>query len=79
MEINVLKLHQELAAAGLPVVSVRIGSPIADFERELTDEEVKLAEQVYQAHDPSEPIQATIEDQIKKIEEQLKALMKTRR
>lgn len=50
---NAVKLHQELADAGLPVVSVReTGEPVADYARELSQAEQAAAAAVIAAHNP---------------------------
>ena len=51
--MNIQLLHYELYQAGLPVVSVRDGDPIADYSRELTAEEQATASAVIAAHDPN--------------------------
>ena len=51
--IRPVLLHYELENAGLPVVSVRTGEPIADYSRELTAEEQATASAVIAAHDPN--------------------------
>ena len=51
MKINILKLHAELLAAGLPVISVRGEEPYADYERELTPDEKHIEAEVFFAHD----------------------------
>lgn len=50
--INVENLLEELISAGLPVVSVRDGLPVADYSRPLTNEEQTLAGQIVSAHNP---------------------------
>ena len=50
--MNIIKLTNELLAAGLPVVSVRDGLPVADYSRDLTAPEELTAEQVIANHDP---------------------------
>ena len=49
--INVSKLHEELKAAGLPVVSVHSDNKI-DYSRLLSTAEKLKAEQLLTAHDP---------------------------
>lgn len=46
------KLHQELKAAGLPVVGVSSSGRI-DYERSLTSAEKASAQAIIAAHDPS--------------------------
>ena len=49
--INVGKLHEELKAAGLPVVSVHSDNKV-DYSRLLSTAEKLKAEQLLAAHDP---------------------------
>ena len=49
--INVSKLHEELKAAGLPVVSVH-SDGIVDYSRLLSKAEQLQAEALINAHDP---------------------------
>ena len=49
--INVSKLHEELKAAGLPVVSVHSDNKV-DYSRLLSTAEKLKAEQLLTAHDP---------------------------
>jgi predicted acyltransferase (DUF342 family) len=51
MLINVGKLHEELAAAGLPVVSVHSDGKI-DYSRLLSKAEELKVEELINAHDP---------------------------
>jgi len=55
-EINVAKLQDELAAAGLPVCSVHADGKL-DFAVKPTPEQVSAAEAVLAAHDPSDPLE----------------------
>lgn len=50
--VNPAKLHQELKAAGLPVVGVSSSGRV-DYERSLTSAEKASAQAVIAAHDPS--------------------------
>ena len=60
--INVGKLHEELKAAGLPVVSVHSDNKV-DYSRSLSTAEKAKVEQLFTAHDPVElPVVTT--DQI---------------
>jgi hypothetical protein len=49
--INVSKLHEELKAAGLPVVSVH-STGAMDYSRPLTPAEKITVDQLIAAHDP---------------------------
>jgi hypothetical protein len=49
---DLIKLHQELLDAGLPVVSVSSDGRV-DYSRELTTKEKAAAEKVIAAHDPT--------------------------
>jgi hypothetical protein len=51
--INVSKLHKELENVGLPVCCVRDGMPVADYTRKLTAAEIKQADAIVAAHDPT--------------------------
>jgi len=51
-EINVTQLYLELETAGLPVCSVRQGLPVADYTRDLTVYEEKIAKKVIEEHWP---------------------------
>jgi hypothetical protein len=53
-QYNPLKLHKDLAAAGLPVVSVSSAGRL-DFSRQLTPQEQTLANQIAAAHTPADP------------------------
>jgi len=50
--VNLQKLHQELLAAGLPVVGVSSSGRI-DYMRALTAAEQSVAQKIVAAHDPS--------------------------
>lgn len=50
--VNPAKLHQELKAAGLPVVGVSSSGRV-DYERSLTSAEKASAQAVITTHDPS--------------------------
>lgn len=50
--INVSKLHEELAAAGLPVISVHSNGKI-DYSRALSKAEQAAAEKLIEAHNPA--------------------------
>ena len=49
--INVSKLHEELKAAGLPVVSVH-SDGMVDYSRLLSTTEKAKVEQLFTSHDP---------------------------
>lgn len=57
MAINCMKLHRELAAAGLPVVGVCENGRI-DWSRELSESEAAQAKAITAAHDPTDHIAA---------------------
>jgi hypothetical protein len=56
MAINVSKLHQELVAAGVPVVSVHINGTV-DYADDPTPEEITLTGQIIAAHDPTDYVE----------------------
>jgi hypothetical protein len=51
--VNIQKLHRELAAAGLPVISVRIDGVI-DYLTALSETERATAAAIIAAHDPTD-------------------------
>jgi hypothetical protein len=58
MAINIIKLHKELEAAGLPVVSVRSVEPYADYGRPLTPAEDLAAKEIVLNHDGKGEVEA---------------------
>jgi hypothetical protein len=61
--INVSKLHEELKAAGLPVVSVHSDGKV-EYSRALSSAEKTSATALITAHDPVQVIPPTTTDQI---------------
>jgi hypothetical protein len=61
--INTAKLHQELQAAGLPVVSVHSNGTV-DYADILTPEEITLAAQIIASHDPTNYVELRREQAI---------------
>jgi hypothetical protein len=60
--INVSKLHEELSAAGLPVVSVHSDGKV-DYSRLLSNAEKAKVDQLMASHDPA-PVPVVTTDQI---------------
>ena len=64
MLINVGKLHEELKAAGLPVVSVHSDGRI-DYTRLLSKAEELKVEELINNHDPTEVVKPTTDQLIR--------------
>ena len=62
--INVSKLHQELAAARLPVISVHSDGRI-DYSRALSKSESDAAQRVIEAHNPAVVPTPTTDDLVR--------------
>ena len=62
--INVFKLHNELAAANLPVISVHSDGRI-DYSRALSKAEQAAAQKLIDAHDPAVVPTPTTDDLVR--------------
>jgi hypothetical protein len=70
MMINLMKLHNELVLAGLPIVGVSSDGRV-DFDGTETPENIEAAALIVAAHDPSEPFIIPLEERIMAIEDVL--------